>query len=186
MDELGIPHAPLESYYAPAPEPSTASDDGWAFQEVQAGGAPGGQPPDLLSPAAEGSNPSDWSFVELPAQAQPQAAAPQAAVALPSGAGEAQPAENATGQPHLGRAAPLPQLEPGRVCSASRQATEAAACWELPCCCSCAPPASAGMCALHLPSLHLLLQRCRPCSKTTAEPRPRCRGATVCHCSAAT
>lgn len=126
MDELGIPHAPLESYYAPAPEPPPASEDGWAFQEVQAGGAPGGQPPDLLSPAAEGSNSSEWGFVELPAQAQPQAAAPQAAVSLPSGSGEAQPAENATGQPHLGRAAPLPQLEPGRVCSASRQATEAA------------------------------------------------------------
>lgn len=124
MDELGIPHSPLESSYAPAPEPAPASEDGWAIQELQAGGTPRAQQPDLLSPAAEGSNSSDWSFVELPAQAQPQAAAPQAAVSLPSGAGGgAQPAENATGQPHLGRAAPLPQLEPGRVCSASRQAT---------------------------------------------------------------
>lgn len=89
-------------------DPPSATDGGWAFQELQAGGTPGSQQPDLLSPAAEGGS-SDWTFVQLPAQAQPQAAVsqpPQAAVSLPSGAGGAQPAAaaNATGPPQLGRA----------------------------------------------------------------------------------
>ena len=107
-------HAPPASCSVSTAEhsiPPAAAADSWTFQELQAGSAQ----PNQLSPAAEAAS-SEWSFVELPAQAQPEAA-----IAAPSGAGGGQPtapappaAANATGQPNLGRAAPLALIEPGR------------------------------------------------------------------------
>lgn len=154
LANLGIPLEPealgaLESAFAPAAEQaaalqtgSTDTTDGWSFEELQPGGAAlgpaAGPAAEAAGPAAEAAGGRQWSFVELPVEQQPAAAAPAEAAAalppqyalfLPSGAGPA--AEEVFLGPKP-RAAPLPLLAPAPGAEAAPQYAAAVAAPPLP------------------------------------------------------